>query len=157
MGEVGGVAIQGNFPELPSRILSTDTYSPLEGPMYLWGVSQQHFEMPLSAVAFRPNSVVRKSMVIGIRIAYAPGVHGCAWLCLRRLLLLLELLDCSCSSRFRSACSHYQRCQHKHSRFRSSSRLFSNFWARCGSRLYYDTLYFGIPKWDPNFGNYLKP
>ena len=32
--------------------------------------------------------------------------------------------------------------------------LFSKLWAPVGSELYYGTSYLGVPKWDPNFGNY---
>ena len=32
--------------------------------------------------------------------------------------------------------------------------LFSNLWARFGSRLYCGTSCLGVPKWDPTFGNY---
>ena len=32
--------------------------------------------------------------------------------------------------------------------------LFSKLWALFGYRLYYGTQYLGVPKWDPDFGNY---
>ena len=32
--------------------------------------------------------------------------------------------------------------------------MFSKLWAPFGYGLYYSTSYLGIPKWDPNFGNY---
>ena len=37
----------------------------------------------------------------------------------------------------------------------SSYGLFSNIWALFGYRLYGGTSFLGVPKWDPNFGNYL--